>query len=86
MEQARALIEQTDNTPEMKQELVATYDKVVETVAERCPQEKLDDLGNTVAEAILAVTKVGQRDPDELYILGLVKAWMFLSSDKQSYR
>jgi hypothetical protein len=86
MQQARVLIEQTDYAPEIKEELVATYDKIVESVAERCPQEKRDDLGNAVAEAVVALAKVGQRDKDRLYAFALAKAWMFLSSDRQSYR
>ena len=81
MRQARELIEQTDHSPEMKLELVSTYDKIMEAVSERCPQDKLGELGKTVAEAIIALAKVGQRDKDRLYAYALSQASTFLGSN-----
>jgi hypothetical protein len=86
MQQARALIEQTDSSPEMKSELVATYDKIMETFAESCPQEKRDDLGNAVAEAIIALARLGQRNKDRLYVFARSRASMFLSSNGHADR
>ena len=86
MQQARALIEQTDNPPEMKSELVATYDNIMETFAKHCPQDKLDDLGITVAEAVIALAKLGQRNKDRLYVFAQSRASMFLSSNAHADR
>ena len=86
MQQARALIEQTDISPEMKSNLVATYDNIMETFATRCPQDKLADLGIAVAEAIIALAKLGQRNKDRMYVFAQSRASMFLTSNGQPHR